>query len=199
MNRRYELYATFFALMALIAGMIASALYGKTLEEQHQEAVNAGVYDMVVTETERYEITTTTTTAVATTYFDIPLSRSIQDHIFAECERYDLPPEIIIAMIERESDFDPDNMGDNGQAYGLMQIHPRWHSKRMEKLNCTNLLDPYQNITVGVDYLAELLDKYDGNIAHALTAYNQGSYKGTITNYAKSILKNSKEVKTIYD
>jgi soluble lytic murein transglycosylase-like protein len=57
----------------------------------------------------------------------------------------------------------------------------------MEELGCTNLFDPFQNVTVGVDYLAELLDRY-GDIGKALTAYNRGSYKGIVTEYAQDII-----------
>ena len=69
-----------------------------------------------------------------------------------------------------------------------MQIQPRWHYKRMLNLGCTNLLDPYQNVTVGIDILAGAIWQY-GDVAQGLVAYNQGSYKGTITNYAQSVLE----------
>ena len=44
----------------------------------------------------------------------------------------------------------------------------------MNRLNCTDLLEPYQNVTVGMNYLSELIDKYDGNLHKALTAYHHG-------------------------
>ena len=112
----------------------------------------------------------------------------MQDHIFALCEEYDIDPAIIIAMIERESVYDAGAIGDGGDSHGLMQIQPKWHSERMEKLGCTDLLDPYQNVTVGIDYLCELLSRYDGDMAKALVGYNQGHYKGTVTAYAKGVL-----------
>lgn len=106
-------------------------------------------------------------------YFDVPLSEDLQDHIFSECEKYGVDPAIIIAMIERESTFRESVVGDNGNSFGLMQIQPRWHKARMERLNCDNLLDPYQNVTVGVDLLAELIDTGRG-LDWALMAYNGG-------------------------
>ena len=134
-------------------------------------------------------VTTTTTTAPQLQYFtNVPLSHELQDYIIRTCGDYGVVPAIVMAMIERESDYNPNLIGDDGRAYGLMQIWPLYHSKRMEKLGCTYLLDPYHNVMVGVDYLAELLGKYNGDYAKALTAYNRGSYQGTVTQYAKSIL-----------
>ena len=128
-------------------------------------------------------------TAPQLQYFaNVPLDKALQDYIIRTCDSYRINPAIIMAMIKKESDYNPNLMGDGGDSYGLMQIQPKWHSKRMEKLGCTYLLDPYHNVTVGIDYLAELLDKYDGDYGKALTAYNQGSYKGTVTQYAKSVL-----------
>lgn len=129
--------------------------------------------------------------------YDVPLDANLQYYIIDQSKAHGIDPAIILAMIDRESDFDPANMGDNGQAYGLLQIWPKWHSERMERLGCTDLLDPYQNVTVGLDYLAELLDKY-GDIGKALTAYNQGSFKGTVTQYAKSVMEKGGELNAIH-
>ena len=118
----------------------------------------------------------------------IPLDAHLQNYIVETSNTYGITPEIIMAMIDRESDFDSTEIGDNGQAYGLMQIWPKWHYERMQRLCCTDLLDPYHNVTVGIDYLCELLNKYDGDMAKALTAYNRGHYAGTMTEYAKAVI-----------
>lgn len=44
---------------------------------------------------------------------------------------------------------------------------------RMERLNVTDLTNPYQNVLVGIDYLSELIERY-GTIQDALAAYNYG-------------------------
>ena len=186
---------TILSAVAFVAG-VALLNYTLCIYKERQEAVDSAPAVSVesTTTTTTTATTTTTTAAPAKRYFDVPLSGDLQEHIFAECDKYGIPPEIAIAMIDVESDFDPSNMGDGGNSYGLMQIQPRWHSKRMQKLGCTDLLNPYQNVTVGVDYLAELLDRYEGDIAKALTAYNQGSFKGTVTNYAKKVLKTAERI-----
>lgn len=114
-------------------------------------------------------ITTTQTMML----FDCPLDTELQKHIVDTCGEYGIVPEVVFAMIDQESDFDANAMGDSGNSYGLMQIQQRYHKGRMEKLGCTDLLDPYQNVQVGIDYLAELYDKY-GDIEMALVAYNCG-------------------------
>ena len=48
-----------------------------------------------------------------------------------------------------------------------------WHTDRMQKLNCTDLMNPYQNVKVGIDFLSYLLKKY-GTVQDALAAYNYG-------------------------
>ena len=127
-------------------------------------------------------------------YFDVPLSEDLQDHIFEVCEERDIDPAIVVAIIEKESVFDTGAMGDRGRSYGLMQIQPRWHYGRMESLGCTDLLDPYQNITVGVDYLAELF-RSGNSLEWVLMAYNGGcSYAnekvrtGEISGYVTRVL-----------
>ncbi len=127
--------------------------------------------------------------------YDIPLDDELQDYIIETGEERGVDPAIIIAMIERESQFDIDVIGDRGKAFGLMQIHPRWHSDRMEKLGVTDLLDPYQNVTVGIDIMAELLDRGE-SVEWALMAYNGGYAHanrhieaGTLSGYATDVLE----------
>jgi len=127
-------------------------------------------------------------------FYDVPLDYELQYHIINESKMYDIDPAIVFAMIERESDFREDVIGDNGKSFGLMQIQKRWHEERMEKLGVTDLINPYENVMVGIDYLAWQLDRYDGDMAKALTAYNAGHFKGTVTNYAKGVLERSAEM-----
>lgn len=56
---------------------------------------------------------------------------------------------------------------------GYMQVLPKWHKERMRRLNVDNVENPYFNVLVGVDYLAELQERFDTE-AEVLTAYNYG-------------------------
>ena len=108
------------------------------------------------------------------TYDNVPLDVEMQTYIIDLCEQYSIRPEIIFAMIQRESEFNAETIGDNGQSFGLMQIQPRWHYSTMLELNCTNLLDAKQNVTVGISILADFIAEGKG-IEWALMAYNAGA------------------------
>ncbi len=137
--------------------------------------------------------------------YDVPLDAELQAYIIEQAEAHGIDPAIVISMIYHESTYNADAVGDNGNSLGLMQINPQWHEERMSKLSCTDLLDPYQNITVGIDYLAELCNSYDGNIEMALTAYNFGPTgadkhffsKGTYSSqYSRYVLATAEKLNT---
>lgn len=141
----------------------------------------------------------------STRYFDVNLSKDVQKYIFELCGKKNIDPATVIAMIERESNYDETAIGDNGDSLGLMQIQPRWNRERMEKLNCHDLLDPYQNVTVGVDYLSELLS-YDNSLEWVLMAYNGGyAYanekmnEGIVSDYALTILSTSEKLRIAFE
>ena len=106
--------------------------------------------------------------------YPVNLDADLQRYIIETCEEYMINPSIIIAMCFYESSFNADAIGDNGECMGLMGINPRWCWPEMEKLNCPDMRDPYQNVTVGIDIFAQKLAKYDGNTEMALMSYNAG-------------------------
>lgn len=122
--------------------------------------------------------------------YPVPLDEDLQFFIAQECERVSIAPEVVFAMIQKESSFRADAVGDNGQSFGLLQIQPRWHAERMDRLGVDDLLDPYQNIKVGIDYLAELVNRYE-DIDMALMAYNAGSAGANKHWWSKGVYSNS--------
>lgn len=117
-------------------------------------------------------------------------------------EQYRICPEFIMAIIERESSGRAD--AENGSCKGLMQVSKKWHKDRMEKLGVTDLLDPYSNILVGTDYLAELVKKY-GDPAMVLMSYNGSSdaeerwKTGNYTKYAITIMSRAEELERLHE
>lgn len=136
--------------------------------------------------------------------YDVPLDEELQLFVIEEAEAHGIAPEIIFAMIERESNYKAGAIGDNGNSFGLMQIQARYHYERMQELGCTDLLNAEQNIKVGIDILAELVEKYEGDIEMALTAYNMGcsgAYKNCFqygvysSKYSTAVLEASERIK----
>lgn len=133
-------------------------------------------------------------------YFDVPLSQEVQDVVFDECEKHDIDPALVIAIIERESSFTANAVNGAGTTFGLMQIKKDRHENRMKKLNCTDLFNPVQNVKVGIDYLAEMKNQ-DKGILWTLMAYNGGwgyandkTEQGVVSNYATSVLARAYEI-----
>lgn len=141
-----------------------------------------------------------------TEYFDLPLDQDLQDYIFELCEQYELDPRIVFAVIQQESRCTADIKGDSGRSFGLMQIQIKWHKDRMEKLGCTDLLDPYQNVAVGIDFIDELYT-YGGrkrSTEWVLMAYNGGPgfankkiAAGELSGYARSVLSIAKRLEVV--
>lgn len=109
------------------------------------------------------------------TYFDVPLSHSLQNYIYEICADEDVPVTLVMAMIDHESKFNPEMVSDTDD-YGLMQINEINHDQLAEEYRCADMLNPYQNIFCGVKVLSSYLKKYDNEYAKALMAYNMGDY-----------------------
>ena len=141
-------------------------------------------------------------------YYDIPLSKELQDYTRRICEEYgNVDETLVYALIKQESNFRVKALGDNGKSKGLMQIQEIWHKERMKKLEVDSLMTAKGNIRVGIDILSEKIDKYD-DLGKALTAYNAGDggaykyyfSKGIYANdYAKKIIKNKDKFKILED
>lgn len=128
-----------------------------------------------------------------------------QVYLWCLCEQYEVDYYTVLAIIERESGYKWDATGDSGNSKGLMQVQERWHIDRMRKLGAEDLYNPYDNMTVAVDYLAEMSRKYLASSGEncVLMAYNMGATgakrqwnKGIYsTNYSRGVLQRASEIK----
>jgi len=92
--------------------------------------------------------------------------------IYREALKNELPPELIAAVVESESDFRP-RLVSNKDAQGLMQIIP----EVQRLMGCDDAFDPSLNVAAGTKYLHYLMNRF-GDERIALAAYNAG--EGTV-------------------
>ena len=83
--------------------------------------------------------------------------------------RHSLDADFINSVIRAESGFHTQAVSRKG-AKGLMQLMP----DTAQKLGVHDSFYPGQNVDGGTGYLSSLLDRYHGDVAKALAAYNAG-------------------------
>lgn len=89
---------------------------------------------------------------------------------------FGLNPELVLAVVEVESNFSPTAQSPK-QAQGLMQLIPA----TARRFGVADPWDPHQNLRGGMAYLRWLLDHFDGDLRLALAGYNAG--EGAVRDY----------------
>lgn len=89
---------------------------------------------------------------------------------------------VMLSLIWAESKGDPNAVGDGGKARGLTQI---WVSTAQQygEVSAAQLLDPETNLSYAFKHFHYLLEKYRGNLALVLYAWNRGP--GTVDRLIK--------------
>jgi len=98
-----------------------------------------------------------------------PSSADVDAVIRAVAARYGVSVELIAAIIEAESEFNPRAVSRTG-ARGLMQLMPQTAAI----LGVGDPFDPRENIEAGVKHLRSLMDRFEGDLPLVLAAYNAG-------------------------
>ncbi|HUP47206.1 MAG TPA: lytic transglycosylase domain-containing protein, partial [Thermoanaerobaculia bacterium] len=88
--------------------------------------------------------------------------------IYREARRNNLPPELVAAVVQSESDFRP-RLISHKNARGLMQIIP----STGRFMGARDLFNPAENIAAGTKYLRYLFNRF-GDQRMVLAAYNAG-------------------------
>jgi soluble lytic murein transglycosylase-like protein len=100
---------------------------------------------------------------------DQGLARTIARLVHKYCELYSKDPNLVLAIMAIESDFNPKATSNVG-AMGLMQVMPQW--KRVLGIQ-GDLDDPETSIRYGLQVLGFYTEMYK-DVEMALTAYNRG-------------------------
>ncbi len=111
--------------------------------------------------------------------YDVPLTTEELTALLETCEAGHIEPETGLGLIQYESSFDPYALNEKSGCYGYCQLNPKYFPAD---------LSPVDNIRAGIEYLAYQLERYDGDLEAALTAYNAGHDTGDRT-YANSVLE----------
>ena len=133
---------------------------------------------------------------------DTYISEEVQAACIKYGEEYNICPELLMAMCEKESSGKAD--AKNGSCKGVLQVNEKFHKERMKRLGVTDLYDIESNINVAADYLLELFEE-NGDIYLVLMKYNMGDAtaerlyeQGIYSKYAISITERSEELERIH-
>lgn len=92
-----------------------------------------------------------------------------KDEIRTAATEFGVDPALVRAVIHAESAFNPGALSPRG-AQGLMQLMPA----TARDLGVKDAMEAAQNIRGGVNYLARMLKRFNGDVSLATAAYNAG-------------------------
>ncbi|GAB6195234.1 lytic transglycosylase domain-containing protein [Lysobacter xanthus] len=99
-----------------------------------------------------------------------------RSEIASAAAQFGVEESIVRAIIHAESSYNPNALSRVG-AQGLMQLMPA----TARRFGVSNAFDPAQNIRGGVQYLAFLLKRFNGDVRLAAAGYNAG--EGAVDKY----------------
>ena len=131
----------------------------------------------------------------------VPMDTNLQKHVYDVANEYGLDWTLLMAVIQKESRFDPYAVSATSD-YGLMQINHINHGWLSVETGVNDFLDPYQNVRAGAYMLKQLFDKYQ-DPHMALMAYNMGEggaswcwEQGVYTSqYSREVINIQRELK----
>lgn len=104
------------------------------------------------------------------------LASRMESYFDEAANRFNVSKDLLKAIAKTESNFNPSAVSHAG-AVGVMQLMPQTAAG----LGVTNSYDARENILGGAKYISSLLEKYNGDVALSLAAYNAGS--GNVAKY----------------
>lgn len=140
-------------------------------------------------------------------YIPTEQETGIPETIYQYCEvvgsEFDICPELLMALAERESRCDP--TVTNGPCKGLMQVNASCHKQRFLDMGWSpeDWDDAYKNLFVAGAYLHDLFEDYDDPgtvlmIYHGESNAISKGEAGNLSKYAQGILDRSYELERVH-
>jgi len=130
------------------------------------------------------------------------IEQDLAEDIYDIAAEAGIEPHVAYGLVKTESAFKQRATSHVG-ARGLTQVMPRTGRWLKPGTTAEDLYDRKTNLSLGFKYLNQLIDKYDGDVDLALTAYNRGpgtvdrvlkrggnpdnGYAGKVSKYGKEI------------
>ena len=112
--------------------------------------------------------------------FDI--DESLAQDIYDVAQEEGIEPKLAYGLVKTESAFKQRAVSHVG-ARGLTQVMPKTAAWMAPGTKADDLYDRKTNLKLGFRYLNQMIDKYHGNVRHALHAYDRGP--GTVDRVLK--------------
>lgn len=134
------------------------------------------------------------------------LALRIVNSVYREAAHHNVSPLLAMAIIEKESRFQPEAVNPSG-ATGLMQVIRRFHLDKLKNEQPQALQNPETNIRVGVAVLKDYLALNGGDVRRALTQYSGGartyasqvqSVEGRLTKLVQEEQKRSNQARRMF-
>ncbi len=140
------------------------------------------------------------------------LDNSYCKFLIEECKEQDIDPFLVLGLIKRESDFNPNAKGAAGER-GLGQLMEDTAKVIVENLGYSYsqdmLFDPEYNLKLTITQLSYLNSVYNKDMHKTLTAYNRGQQglkdyikandERGVSDYSSKIIQFSQEYKEAFD
>ena len=178
MSRTFLPALLYVSLLVLTASSMAEEFTPPVIDDEMRRALRQSMYgpdgfeDHIAAEVWLTDMSNRLKRALPDASYRLELLKTIH----AEATRTDLQPELVLAVIQVESNFDRFAISSAG-ARGLMQIMPFWIKELGHPDD--NLFIPKMNLRYGTTILKYYIDKEKGQTSKALARYNGSVGKTT--------------------
>jgi len=155
-------------LSACLAALLCGSLASASRADIYQHERSDGVIEISNTQ-KRGKLAAREAAPRAVRVVDAKAQSRYDEYIRQAAALYQIPEELVRAVIRVESGFDPRAVSRTN-ACGLMQLMPA----TAERMMVADIFDPRQNIFGGVRYLRVLANLFNGDLQLTLAGYNAG-------------------------